>query len=73
MKEFDKLGKVADDNDKSLTAMVECVAIAMAQFDPELWQIRLRWKMNLTYLRFTRLLVASGIRWMTVTQIWWRG
>jgi len=36
MKEFDGLSKVSDDNDKSLTKMVNCVAIAMQQYDPEL-------------------------------------
>ena len=36
MKEFDGLGVVADDNDKSLDKMVDCVAIALQQYDPEL-------------------------------------
>ncbi len=36
MKEFDGLGEVMNDNIKSMDVIVNCVAIAMRQFDPEL-------------------------------------
>ena len=36
MKTFDKIAKVADDNDKSMTVLMECVQIAMQQYKPEL-------------------------------------
>jgi len=63
MKEFDKLGKVADDNDKSLTAMVECVAIAMAQFDPELAADKAALEDELDLPTIYKIIeVASGIK-----------
>lgn len=36
MTKFDEIAKVADDNDKSMTVLVECVQIAMQQYKPEL-------------------------------------
>lgn len=36
MKKFEKIGEVASDNDKSMTLLIECVAIAMQQYKPEL-------------------------------------
>lgn len=36
MKKFEGLGAVQNDNDKSMTLLVECVAIAMEQYKPEL-------------------------------------
>lgn len=36
MKEFDKLADVAEDNDDSMTVLVDCVAIAMRQYEPKL-------------------------------------
>lgn len=36
MKKFDGIAKVAEDNDKSMNLLMECVAIAMQQYDPEL-------------------------------------
>ena len=35
MKEFDKVSKVANDNDKSLDVLIACCAIAMQQYAPE--------------------------------------
>lgn len=34
MKKFDGIAKVADDNDKSMTILMECVQIAMKQYNP---------------------------------------
>lgn len=36
MKKFEGLAKVAEDNDKSMNLLMECVVIAMEQYDPEL-------------------------------------
>ena len=36
LKKFEGIAKVADDNDKSMGLLLECVAIAMKQYKPEL-------------------------------------
>jgi len=36
MKNFEKINDVANDNDASMTVLLECVAIAMKQYKPEL-------------------------------------
>jgi hypothetical protein len=36
MKKFEGVAAVADDNEKSMNLLVECVAIAMQQYKPEL-------------------------------------
>lgn len=36
MAKFQDIAKVADDNDKSMTLLMECVQIAMRQYKPEL-------------------------------------
>lgn len=36
MKKFETIQDVAEDNDKSITALLECVQIALKQFKPEL-------------------------------------
>ena len=36
MKKFEGIQAVADDNDKSMTLLLECVQIAMEQYKPEL-------------------------------------
>ena len=36
MKKFDAISKVADDNDKSMSLLIECVQIALKQYKPEL-------------------------------------
>lgn len=38
MKKFEGVADVAEDNEKSLTLLLECVAIAMQQYKPELAQ-----------------------------------
>lgn len=40
MKKFEKISEVADDNDKSMNLLMECVAIAMKQYNPELADIK---------------------------------
>lgn len=39
MKQFDQVSLVAEDNEKSMTLLIECVAIAMKQYKPELADI----------------------------------
>lgn len=36
MKKFEGIAEVANDNDKSMDLLMECVQIAMKQYDPEL-------------------------------------
>ena len=36
MKKFEQVAGVAEDNDKSMTLLIECVQIAMEQYSPEL-------------------------------------
>lgn len=36
MEKFEKIQNVADDNDKSMNLLMECVQIAMKQYNPEL-------------------------------------
>jgi inhibitor of KinA sporulation pathway (predicted exonuclease) len=36
LKKFEEIAKVADDNDKSMSALMECVQIAMKQYKPEI-------------------------------------
>jgi hypothetical protein len=36
MKKFEGIAAVADDNEKSMTLLVQCVEIAMKQYNPEL-------------------------------------
>lgn len=36
LKKFDEVAAVAEDNEKSMTLLIECVQIAMQQYKPEL-------------------------------------
>jgi inhibitor of KinA sporulation pathway (predicted exonuclease) len=36
MKKFDAISEVADDNDKSMNLLMECVQIALKQYKPEI-------------------------------------
>ena len=36
MKKFEGIAEIAEDNDKSMTLLIECVQIAMEQYKPEL-------------------------------------
>jgi thiol-disulfide isomerase/thioredoxin len=40
MTKFEKVAEVAENNEKSMTLLVECVAIAMQQFNPELADVK---------------------------------
>jgi hypothetical protein len=36
MKKFESIADIAEDNDKSMTVLVECVQVALKQYKPEL-------------------------------------
>jgi hypothetical protein len=36
MKTFDQIAKVADDNDKSMDLLIQCVQVALKQYKPDL-------------------------------------
>jgi len=40
MSKFEKVAEVAEDNEKSMTLLVECVEIAMKQYSPELADVK---------------------------------
>lgn len=40
MKKFEGIAEVADDNDKSMDILIDCVQIAMKQYDPKLAEDR---------------------------------
>lgn len=40
MSKFEKVAEVAEDNEKSMTLLIECVEIAMKQYNPELADVK---------------------------------
>jgi hypothetical protein len=40
MSKFEKVAEVADNNEKSITLLIECVEIAMKQYSPELADVK---------------------------------
>jgi hypothetical protein len=40
MTKFEKVAEVAEDNEKSMTLLIECVKIAMEQYKPELADVQ---------------------------------
>ena len=40
MSKFEKVAEVAEDNEKSMTLLIECVEIAMKQYKPELADVQ---------------------------------
>jgi len=40
MSKFEKVAEVADNNEKSMTLLIECVEIAMKQYSPELADVK---------------------------------
>jgi len=40
MSKFEKVAEVAEDNEKSMTLLIECVKIAMQQYKPELADVQ---------------------------------
>lgn len=63
MKTFDKIAKVADDNDKSMTVLIECVQIALEQYNPELAKDSATLEKNIDLPTVYKIVdVASGIK-----------
>lgn len=63
MKTFDKISKVADDNDKSMTVLMECVQIALEQYKPELAKDAAALEANIDLPTVYKIVdVASGIK-----------
>lgn len=63
MTAFDKLGENADDNTKSMDVLVDCVAIAMRQYDPELAEDKAKLEDELDLPTIWKIIeVAAGIK-----------
>ena len=63
MKTFDKIAKVADDNDKSMSVLIECVQIALQQYKPELAEDTAALESNIDLPTVYKIVdVASGIK-----------
>ena len=63
MKTFTGLEKVADDNDKSMTVLMECVQIALEQYKPELAKDAAALEANIDLPTVYKIVdVASGIK-----------
>jgi hypothetical protein len=63
MKKFDNIAKVADDNDKSMTVLMECVQIALEQYKPELAKDATALEANIDLPTVYKIVdVASGIK-----------
>lgn len=62
MDEFDGLNDVSDDNNKSISKMIDCVAIAMRQYDPKLAEDKEALEEELDLPTIYKIIeVASGI------------
>ena len=63
MKKFGEIGDVADDNDKSMDILLECVQIAMKQYAPDLSEDRERLEDSIDLPSVYKVVeAASGIK-----------
>ena len=63
MKKFGEIGDVADDNDKSMDILLECVQIAMKQYAPDLATDRERLEDTIDLPSIYKVVeAASGIK-----------
>jgi DNA-binding protein H-NS len=70
MKKFEGVAKVAEDNEKSMTLLVECVQIAMEQYKPELAKDIQKLEELLDLPTVYKIVeAASGINLSSVTDI----
>lgn len=60
MKKFEGLPKVADNNDKSMDLLIECVMIAMKQYAPELSEDKATLEDNLDLPTVYRIIEAAS-------------
>lgn len=63
MKKFEGIAKVAENNDKSMDVLIDCVQIAMKQYKPELAEDRTALEDNLDLPSVYKVLeAASGMK-----------
>lgn len=63
MKKFETIQEVANDNDKSMNILMECVQIAMKQYKPELAEDRKALEDNIDLPTVYRIIEeASGVK-----------
>lgn len=63
MKKFESIAKVAENNDKSMDILIDCVQIAMKQYAPDLSTDRERLEDNIDLPSVYKVIeAASGIR-----------
>lgn len=68
MKKFEGIAKVAEDNDKSMNLLMECVQVAMKQYKPELAANLAELEDNLDLPTVYKIVeAASGIKLSDVT------
>lgn len=69
-KKFEEIAKVADDNDKSTTVLLECVQIALRQYKPELAGDRKALEDNIDLPTVYKVIeAASGVNLAEVANI----
>jgi inhibitor of KinA sporulation pathway (predicted exonuclease) len=70
MKKFEQIAKVADNNDKSMDILMECVQIAMRQYSPELAVDAKTLEDNLDLPTVYKIVEeASGVNMSTINNI----
>lgn len=70
MKKFEGIAKVAEDNDKSMNILMECVQIAMKQYSPELASDTKALEDNLDLPTVYKIVEeASGVNMSTINNI----
>ena len=70
MKKFEGIAKVAEDNDKSMNILMECVQIAMKQYDPELATDLAKLEENLDLPTVYKIVEeASGVNMSSINNI----
>lgn len=70
MKKFEKIAEVADDNEKSMNILMECVQIAMRQYSPELAENKEQLEENLDLPTVYKIVEeASGVNMSSINDI----
>lgn len=70
MKKFEGIAKVADDNNKSMDLLIECVQIAMKQYKPEMAEDKAALEENLDLPTVYRIVEeASGINMSAINNL----
>lgn len=63
MKKFEEIANVASDNDKSMDVLIDCVQIAMRQYEPKISEDRAALEDNIDLPSVYRVIeAASGIK-----------